>query len=572
MSSLPLNNFSGKASAILILVLIIGLPVYGQWSTDPTENTEICTAKNDQTSHVIVSDGFGGAIVAWEDTRLGGIGNFTDIYAQRISAAGEMQWTFNGKEISTASKSQSMPAIVSDGAGGAIIAWLDGRNNISQIYAQRINASGVIQWTVDGIPVVETGAQNYAMISDGTGGAIITWIGSNWDIYAQRINGAGEKQWASDGVVISGAAGYQQNPKLVGDGSGGTIITWEDNRDSLNYAVYDIYTQRINNNGVVQWTTDGVGVCTEATDQHSPDIISDSAGGAIIVWVDRRSGNDDVYVQRVNGIGEMQWTTNGVSICKATGDQKGPILAIDGSNGAIVSWSDGRGNDVDVYAQRIAANGTVQWATDGVPLTTEVLDQVATTCGPDGSDGAIVAWHWYKTYDTRSDIYAQRINSNGTVQWTAGGVAISTSSGHQTLPALVTDNGGGAIIAWIDSRLTSSYDIFAQQVNHLGELGVASPISAEEPTDLPRVFSLKQNYPNPFNPTTVIPYELPAKSHVTLRIYNVLGQEVATLVNSDMKAGRYQARWDARNMPSGVYIYMLQAGSFIESRKLVLIK
>ncbi len=89
---------------------------------------------------------------------------------------------------------------------------------------------------------------------------------------------------------------------------------------------------------------------------------------------------------------------------------------------------------------------------------------------------------------------------------------------------------------------------------------------------LPHHFSLRQNYPNPFNPTTVISYELPVSSRVTLKIFNVLGQKVATLVNGEMKAGSHQAQWDARGLASGVYLYQLRSGNFLETRKLILLR
>lgn len=88
---------------------------------------------------------------------------------------------------------------------------------------------------------------------------------------------------------------------------------------------------------------------------------------------------------------------------------------------------------------------------------------------------------------------------------------------------------------------------------------------------MPQRFLLSQNYPNPFNPSTTISYSLPKTANVSLRIFNTLGQEVALLVNEQRSPGYYQVQWNA-NVPSGIYFYRLQAGSFIETKKLVLLR
>ncbi len=89
---------------------------------------------------------------------------------------------------------------------------------------------------------------------------------------------------------------------------------------------------------------------------------------------------------------------------------------------------------------------------------------------------------------------------------------------------------------------------------------------------VPDVFSLYQNYPNPTNPTTAIAYDIPNLSFVTLRVYNVLGQLVETLVSSYKQSGHYQVTFDGSSLPSGVYFYRLEAGSFVQVRKLMILK
>jgi len=99
-----------------------------------------------------------------------------------------------------------------------------------------------------------------------------------------------------------------------------------------------------------------------------------------------------------------------------------------------------------------------------------------------------------------------------------------------------------------------------------------SVTSVDQPAAAPEEFSLQQNYPNPFNPTTAIRFQIADPGLVTLRIYDLLGQEIATLLNEELEPGVYTRNWDASGVTSGVYYYRLQAGNAVESRKMVLVR
>ncbi len=94
----------------------------------------------------------------------------------------------------------------------------------------------------------------------------------------------------------------------------------------------------------------------------------------------------------------------------------------------------------------------------------------------------------------------------------------------------------------------------------------------EELNELPTEYLLSQNYPNPFNSSSIIKYSIPKSSHITLKIFNILGKEITTLVNEEKFVGTYEVNWNAENLTSGVYFYKLQAGEFVQTRKMILLK
>jgi hypothetical protein len=97
-------------------------------------------------------------------------------------------------------------------------------------------------------------------------------------------------------------------------------------------------------------------------------------------------------------------------------------------------------------------------------------------------------------------------------------------------------------------------------------------VSVENETESPKEFSLFQNYPNPFNPSTNFRYSIPTQSFVIIRVYDILGNEIETLVNEERASGTYEITWYAESLPSGIYFYRIQAGSFVETKKMVLLR
>jgi hypothetical protein len=180
---------------------------------------------------------------------------------------------------------------------------------------------------------------------------------------------------------------------------------------------YDLWAQRVDGAGNVLWGAGGKVIAAAAFDQRPNDIVADGAGGAYVTWYDLRNGADwDVYVQRLTSAGDAAdgWPAGGMDLTPVPGFQIYPRVIADNDGACFVSWYDARGiaNAYDIYAQRINANGTLTqgWATGGVAVCSAAGDQDYPVLASDGSHGVLVAWQDWRT---DGDVYAQRVRFNG---------------------------------------------------------------------------------------------------------------------------------------------------------------
>lgn len=156
------------------------------------------------------------------------------------------------------------------------------------------------------------------------------------------------------------------------------------------------------------------------------------------------------------------------------------------------------------------------------------------------------------------------------------GYALLGSFAYRTTDAGQNWTGGiieGAVdlyaVSFIDQNTGWSAGAWGQLYKTTQGMTISvQPIS----TSIPKDFSLGQNYPNPFNPNTTINFDIPKNSFVEIKVFDVLGREVASLVNEQLAAGKYKTDWSAISQPSGIYFYRLKAGSYSETRKMILIK
>ncbi len=279
---------------------------------------------------------------------------------------------------------------------------------------------------------------------------------------------AASAQWPCNGVPLCTAGGDQSSASACSDSSGGAIVVWCDTRAGNQ----DIYAQRVNGNGALQWAAAGVAVCTAAGSQNSPTAVSDGNHGAFVVWSDARTPTaPNFYVQHVTsgGVVDPLWPVNGLNVCTAAAYPYNPTVATDGVGGVIVAWEDYRNPSGDIYAQRLNASGAMQWPSSGEPVCTAANDQGTPDVVPDGSGGALFAWK-----DQRAggsiDIYVQHVDPTGAPLWTVNGVAANLTVGLRDAeaPSLAADGSGGAIVTWQDRRNGSDYDIYTLRFTSAG--------------------------------------------------------------------------------------------------------
>jgi len=425
-----------------------------------------------------------GYFTIWEDLRHP---DTSRIYQRFIDTKGNKNTdstseNYFGKRVSLRNSEQTTPISISDDAGGAIIVWQDKTSGDNNIYAQRMDASGARLWGENGVAICNaTGWQvKPQIVKDEAGGYIILWedtrTGSNIDLYAQRVSQSGVKQWVVNGVPISNAPGFHPNAKMVATTTGGALIAWEDTRNGN----YDIFAQRVNSTGTMNWAANGVAVCTQSSLQEDVTISLYSIGGSFISWSDRRNGNDDIYTQRLSGTGSPQWASNGIPICNLSSTQQHPFSIPDSTDKCIVGWYDYRTGGRKVFAQKIDENGLSLWTANGVNTQTDTSgNNYNAKMISDGRRGAIIILQNDRKSLSEHHIFARRIDQNGISKWAFNSNGISNSNSnnyHQAYPSICSDGKNGVVAFWNDQFENQPNNVSVQRVNHEGLLGTFSDI------------------------------------------------------------------------------------------------
>ncbi|HTK32213.1 MAG TPA: T9SS type A sorting domain-containing protein [Candidatus Saccharimonadaceae bacterium] len=317
------------------------------------------------------------------------------------------------------------PRMALDGAGGVLIAWLgwadlpDWPN--PRVVAQRVTAAGARLWGDDGVTVrLGRGAATIpALVGDGHGGALVFWAQRDSSETSLRIRGqhvlaSGDVGWDTDGKVVSSDtydrivdaipadggwvwADYHTAIAAAGDGDSGAIIGWA----GAHGVDLNIVAARVAADGNLPWGHD-VRVCSAPGEQSTLDCAADRAGGAIFAWRDGREGSDiGIYAQAVRRDGRLRWRPDGVAVSLGTGE-RGPVLvADDGLDGTYFAWGDpvagGR-----VFAQRLTPSGRPApgWVGNGTVVSRvaepDYNHEVGLSLVGGQRGNAIVAWNDFR--------------------------------------------------------------------------------------------------------------------------------------------------------------------------------
>lgn len=435
----------------------------------------------------------GELIISWSDTRYG----MRDLFAQKIDASqpgSPAVWSMTGTPhgdvdaliVNDDLIRQEDPVLITDEAGGAIVSWVDFRDDpAGDIYVNKLvdgDGSGAVAWGESGVLLCDecaNGSENMSKSHciDGSGGAWIVWAdrrGSNWDLYLSHVlsDGTIDPNFGLNGVAVVDEVGDQKTMSMEHDGNGGAFIAWVDKRDA---ADDDIYVEHVLANGTFVNGGGGLPVVTVPGRQHSVKVTWDGDDGAWVAWVDQRSDNaGDVYVQHYSSDLTADLADGGAAVAaQAFNAEKNPRIGWAGSGGTLLMWEDNRndpGNtQADIYLQMLTVDDLETWGAGGVPVTLASGNQEQARVIGDGSGGAFVVWQDFR-HEVYSSIYAQKLDASGVRQWAADGVPVVDRSDVESdaiAPALRLDGEGGLFVAWGDlSR--GSLGIFTQHLTAAG--------------------------------------------------------------------------------------------------------
>jgi len=486
------------------------------------------------------------------------------------------------------------PSISVDKNGNFIICWVGDSNNKTNIYAQLYSKDGIKLG--DNVRVNEFEGDQEPMAHpyisvDVSRSFVVTWIqvrNDSTNIFAQRFSSDGTK--LGPNFIVNEHKGNVNAPTIDADSKGNFVIAWT---DWSNINAEKIYIQLYTNEGLAIGSNFTVNEINDVG-CSSPSICVDSSGNFILSWRASNEGSSWIYGQRFSNNGSKLG-----DIFKVNDDEgvvpyySAPSISCDIDGCFLIAWLDERGDILgNIYAQRFKSDGILLGNNFKVNDDDEIAFQRYPSVSGDVNGNFIITWS-----DLRENggIYAQRYSIDGDTIGNNFRITNTSTSGQWRPDVKLLD--GRIYTAWQDSRVDSNYDIWANvwQINY-------NPTAIAERNSIPNKFALSHNYPNPFNPSTTIKYSIPSSvisnersdvrnpngskifpsgrndnMNVSVKVYDILGREVATLVNKKQKPGNYEVTWDGLSasggqVPSGVYFYQLKNGKYRATKKMILLR
>ncbi|MGH7724010.1 MAG: T9SS type A sorting domain-containing protein [Candidatus Eiseniibacteriota bacterium] len=481
-----------RTIAFLAVALGLSADAHAQWMQNGLPVAP--AGGRHQDSPHIASDGQGGVYVLWRDYRDDAT-NDADIYLQRLTGEGVIApgWSSSGFPVVSRPGFQQGVPIAPDGLGGALIVSYDLVPTGYNLYAHRVLPGGAIApgWSGPGVPVTLDPGYQHArdVLSDGAGGAFVAWDDEpSVTVRILHLTATGEiaDGWPAKGRPIFDSASAQGGVELISDGHGGIIAVCADTRPYTELGA-SVWAIRVNADGSVAkgWAPEGIPVLPMGSSVERRRIVSDGEGGAFVAWNDNRvgipTGNPfyfDIYAQHVLADGTMdpRWPVEGLPVCTAPSGQYVFDMTTDGQGGIFLVWEDYRNGYWQPFAQRILPDGSVApgWSPNGVLISTQFATQINPIIATDGAGGFYAFWEEFPLGDY--EIHGQHMTADARIApgWTPEGLAVAVAGdepGEFTSPQVCPDGRGGTIVAYDYGTPTGSL-VYAQRISGDGPVPI----------------------------------------------------------------------------------------------------
>lgn len=342
---------------------------------NPVWNPDLAiTTSNNQNNPDVVPDADCNIYYAWQDDRNGN----QDIYFDKYTSAGTDAWGGAKKmDVGAQNADQTYPQVVVNASStAAYIVWQDARDDAGDIYAQKIDPTGVPLWPGEIKINSDAGAatQSLPVVAlDAEENLLLLWYdnrdGHN-DIFGQKFSAVGVRQWTPDvRFNTDGGTTDQITPALQLAADGTIYAVWEDSRNGNT----DIFAQRYDPAGVAQWAGDvRVNSDSGASNQADPFITITPDGIVVVVWEDHRNGTNDIYLQQLNASGEKLITFDVRVNAGASGEQENPEVWINGAGQIVIVWQDNGGGNYDIKAAIYQDNPQTVTPVGNVPFVLQL--------------------------------------------------------------------------------------------------------------------------------------------------------------------------------------------------------